>query len=211
MGELDLAAFLDESRKPVRDPRTGRPVPSGLHYVVAASIVLHGDSEPLRANLTAIAHDVGRPLHYADLGTKGRVRTLTALGELDRWEGLIYETSDPINERIPERRTRARLLKTAFPDLVINHEVQTITMETRSTPIKGFHQLDEQDHSTWRSLIDRGSIPAGPTLGHKDKSEPLLWVPDLLAGVRSDHLCVVNRSNFALISHRVSSIVSVSG
>lgn len=206
-----MVAFLDESRKPVRDPETGRPIPSVLHYVVAAAIVLQGDAAQLRSSLRSVAHDVGRPLHYSDLGTDGRIQALNALGELTGWEGLIYETNTPVSDRVPERRTRARLLRVAFPDLTTRQEAQTVTLETRSTPRLGFHQLDEHDHSTWRSLIDRGSVPHGLTLRHGDKSDPLLWVPDLVAGARSDHLCATNRSNFPLISHRVSAIVRVDG
>jgi len=35
----DLIAFLDESRKPVRDGRTGRVSGRGDHYVVVAAVV----------------------------------------------------------------------------------------------------------------------------------------------------------------------------
>ena len=102
--DLDVVAFLDESRKPMRDPQSGRPVASELHYAVAAALLLRGDLESLRADLVSIAHNVGGSLHYADLGRERRIAALTALGELDGWEGLIYETAAPLSHRIPERR-----------------------------------------------------------------------------------------------------------
>jgi len=43
MSDLEILAFLDESRKPVRDAGTGRVGASGDYYGVAAAIVLRGD------------------------------------------------------------------------------------------------------------------------------------------------------------------------
>lgn len=209
--DLDVVAFLDESRKPIRDPQSGRPVASELHYAVAAAMLFRGDLESLRADLVSIARNVGGSLHYADLGPGRRIAALTALGELDGWEGLIYETAVPLSHRIPERRTRARLLGVAFPDLLNRHEVHTITLETRASPQRGFSQLDQHDHSTWQSLVDQGLVPRRRVLTHGDKSEPLLWVADLMAGARTDHLCAVNRGNYAIISHRVTASTPVAG
>lgn len=211
MDDLDVVAYLDESRKPGRDPKSGRVRSSGLHYAVAAAMVFHGDVTSISANLSALAMDVGRKLHYADLGPERQVEVLREMAGMDGWEGLIYETAAPVSHEIPERRTRARILKVAFPDLLNRHEVRAVTLETRASPKKGFGQLDQHDHSTWRSLVDRGLIPRDGVLTHGDKSEPLLWAADLVAGARTDHLCNVNRSNYALISHLVTAITAVAG
>lgn len=86
-----------------------------------------------------------------------------------------------------------------------------VTLETRAAPKKGFHTLDQHDHATWRSLIDRDLVPAGRAIVHADKTEPLLWVADLLAGARSDYLCGADRGLYPLIAHRVSHITAVDG
>lgn len=211
MDDLDVVAYLDESRKPVRDPKSGRVSSSGLHYVVAAAMVFHGDVKSISANLSALAMDIGRKLHYSDLGPERQVEVLREVAGMGGWEGLIYETAAPLSNDIPERRTRARILKVALPDLLNRHEVRAVTLETRASPKKGFMQLDQHDHSTWRSLVDLGLIPTDGVLTHGTKSEPLLWVADLVAGARTDHLCNVNRGSYALIGHRVTAITPVAG
>ena len=209
MTDLDILAFVDESRKPMRDPATGNVATTGDHYVVAAAIVLSGDAAGMRDELRGLLEEVGHDLHYSQLSAKRRAVALNGIAGIAGWDALVYETAAPVPGRRPERRTRARILTAALPDLTGAHGVRVVTLETRAAPKKGFHTLDQHDHATWRSLVDRGLVPTGRAIAHGDKAEPLLWVADLLAGARSDHLCGADRGMFPLIAHRVSHITTV--
>ena len=90
----ELIAFLDESRKPLRDPATRRLDTHGRkHYVVAAAVVIDGDSPNIRSWLKQIEAEGGYPLHYQDLSTARRVRALEAIDEIGGWDGYLYETA----------------------------------------------------------------------------------------------------------------------
>lgn len=211
MTDLDILAFVDESKKPVRDPATGKVSAAGDHYVVAAAIVLNGDAADIRAELRDLLEEVGHDLHYSHMSARRRAVALTGIVDISGWDGLVYETATPVPGRRPEQRTRARILTAALPDLTEVHGVRVVTLETRAAPQKGFYTLDQDDHATWRSLIDRGLVPSGRAIAHGDKSEPLLWVADLLAGARSDYLCGTDRGMYPLIAHRASHITTVEG
>lgn len=211
MTHLDILAFLDESKKPMRDAATGKVAASGDHYVVAAAIVLRGDATTIRSQLRDLLEVVGHDLHYSHMSARRRAAALMGIADIAGWDGLIYETATPVPARRSERRTRARILNAALPDLTGAHGVSIVTLETRAAPKKGFHTLDQHDHATWRSLIDRGLVTNRHTIAHGDKTEPLLWVADLLAGARSDHLCGTDRGTYPLVAHRVSHITTVAG
>ena len=211
VAHLDILAFLDESKKPMRDPATGKVAASGDHYVVAAAVVLRGDATTIRNELRDLLAVVSHDLHYSQLSVRRRVVALTGIAGIAGWDGFIYETATPVPARRTERRTRARILSAALPDLTGTRGAKIITLETGAAPKKGFHTLDQHDNATLRSLIARGLITGGHTITHGDKAEPLLWVADLLAGARSDHLCGVDRGTYPLIAHRVSRITTVVG
>ena len=211
MTDIDILAFVDESKKPMRDPATGKVAATGDHYVVAVAIVLSGDAADIRAELRDLLEVVGHDLHYSHMSARRRTVALTGIADISGWDGLVYETATPVPGRRPEQRTRARILSAAFPDLTGVHGVRVVTLETRAAPKKGFHTLDQHDHATWRSLIDRGLVPSGGVIVHGDKAEPLLWVADLVAGARTDYLCGTDRGMYPLIAHRVSHITPVTG
>ena len=106
-----LIAFLDESKKPVRDRSTGRVATGGDHYyVVAAAIVFASDLGDVRAQLSDIEAGLGYKLHYGDLSHKRRVEAIEAVEAIDGWDGYIFETARPLSSRhYTERHVRARL------------------------------------------------------------------------------------------------------
>ncbi len=57
----ELIAYVDESRKPMRDPATGRVSGAGEYYVLAAAVVLDGDCDDLRTSLNRIAVEILPP------------------------------------------------------------------------------------------------------------------------------------------------------
>lgn len=200
----DLVAFIDESKKPMRDPATGRVAERGEHYVVAAAVVIDGDND-IRAAVADIEQRLGYRLHYADL--RSRERRLAAVIELERvagWDGYLFETARPLPSRHhSEHHIRAKTLTSAFAILGVDGGVTRIILETRATPSRGFTQLDQKDHEVLQKLLTRKTVPADLRISHTDKSEPLLAIADILAGARSDFLCLADQEAYPLIAHRV--------
>ena len=57
-------------------------------------------------------------------------------------------------------------------------------------------------------LIARGELRAETDLTHVTKSEPLLWIADVVAGARSDLLCGRDHATYPLLAHRVRRVVA---
>jgi len=210
--ETTLVAFIDESRKPARDRRTGRVAPEGQHYAVASAVILAGDADPIRAALVDIAGEVtgGNRLRWSDLSAARRRRVLAGVLTIDAWEGRLYETGEGVlTSRTPDVRVRAYALGAAFDHLSTEVGVLHAVLETRSQPILGFTTHDEQDRSLLVSRRQKGVTAADFTIEHLGKEEPLLWLADVLAGMRTDYLCWADRELYPIISHRVASEVTV--
>lgn len=201
----DLIAFLDESKKPVRDRATGRTTAAGDFYVVAAAIVLEGDLNDIRSELTAIETQLGFDLHYRQLRSqRRRIAAIEAINEIGGWDGYMFETAQPLQARHhSEHHIRAKTLTEAFTHLGAAGGVTQVTLETRSYPKRGFYQLDQKDHQVLQKLLTRKQVPEEFRIRHTDKTEPVLKLADLLAGARSDFLCGVNEEVYARIAHRV--------
>lgn len=200
----ELIAFLDESRKPLRDPVTRRVDAHGRkHYVVAAAVVIDGDSPNLRRWLEQVESEVGYPLHYQDLSTARRVAALEAIDGIDGWDGYLYETARALPDAgYDEHHVRAKVIERALTHLSSEGVVRA-TLETRAGTNRRFLPLDNKDHRVVRKLRRQKAIPDDFRISHSNKTETMLQIADLLAGARSDHLCGVNRETFWRISHRV--------
>jgi len=134
----DLVAYLDESRKPVRDLATGRVAGRGEHYVVAAAVVIDGDLGAIRAEITDIETRLRYRLHYADLrGRERKTAVLTALDEVDGWDAYVFETRRPLPTRnFSEHHVRAKILAVAFTLLGNDVGTSRVVLETRATPVR---------------------------------------------------------------------------
>ncbi len=200
----ELIAFLDESRKPTRNPATGRVDSRGLrHYVVAAAAVIDGDIPDIRRQLRRIEDRLGYPLHYRNLSTARRVQTLEAIDHIDGWDGYLYETARALPDaNYNEHHVRAKLVAEALTHLSSQGVVEAV-LETRAGTNWRFLPLDDKDHDVVRRLQQQETIPDSFRIHHGDKTEAILQIADLLAGARSDWLCGVNRENYARIGHRV--------
>lgn len=208
LDETTLIAYIDESRKPARDRRTGKVATEGQHYAVAAAVLLAGDADPARNRLRRIADQVtgGNPLRWSDLGTMKRKTVVEGILAIDSWEAWIYETGDGVlTSRTPDVRVRAYALGTAFDHLSTDVGVGHAVLETRSQPKLGFTTHDRQDRSLLVSRQQKGAASVGFTIEHLGKSEPLLWLADVMAGMRTDYLCWVDRETYPIVAHRVAS------
>ncbi len=206
----ELIAFLDESRKPIRNPATGRlDDPGRNHYVVAAAVVIDGDIPSIRSQLGQVEAGLGYPLHYRNLTTARRVEAVEAIDGIDGWDGYLYETARPLPDAgYSEHHVRAKVITEAFTHLSSEGVVEAV-LETRAGTNRRFLPLDDKDHDVLRRLQQQGTVPGSFRISHDDKTETILHIADLLAGARSDWLCDVNRDTHARIGHRVQTIRTV--
>ena len=208
--ETELVAFIDESRKPARNPATGGISRFGEHYVVAAAVVLRGDIAEVRSQLQEIQLKVGYPLHYQDLSPSRQARALELVGEITDWDGYLFETDRALpSANYSEHHVRAKIIERAFGYLDNEVGVSHAILETRGLEGSGFSHLNQKDHDVLRRLQRQETISPEFQIDHSDKSEGILQISDLLAGSRTDWLCAKRPDQFPLISHRIRSIESV--
>jgi hypothetical protein len=201
MTNLDLTAYVDESCKPVRDRKTGRAT-TGQHYVAASAVILSGDEHRLRADLAALAHTIGAPLHYYELSTAKRIDVVKRLADIDGWEGGTFETRHPFWPSTNEHHARAKVIGEALTVLPTKGATHVV-LETRGVANTGFGKLNQKDHDVLRKLQRQKQVPAGLRIEHRTKAELILAIADIVAGARTDHLCGVTDQPHALLAHRV--------
>ena len=172
-----LVAFLDESRKPMRNAATGRVDDLGRnHYVVAAVVVLDGDNPNIRRQLGRVEAGIGHPLHYRNLSPARRVEALAGIGGLDGWDGYLFETARPLPDaHHNEHHVRAKVVAEAFTHLCSEGVVEAV-LETRAGTKKSFHPLDRKDHQVMRRLQRQRVVPGSFRIRHDDKTETILQV-----------------------------------
>ena len=194
----------------MRDRRTGRVSGQGEFYVIGGIVILSADVVNVRANLREIQARLGYAIHFNELSHLRRIETIKAVLEIDCWDGYIFETASPLEARHhKERHIRARALQDAFTYLCHAGAVTEFILETRAQPSKGFTTLNEDDRRLGQKLKAKKQLPDKFTMQHGDKTEPLLWLADVLAGARSDHICARHEDLFPLLGHRILDIRTV--
>ena len=206
----ELTAFLDESRKPIRNPATGRVAnPKSHYYVVAAAVVLDGDAADTRRQLGLARAHIGVDLHYRNLSKTRRTAALEAIDQIDDWDCYLFETARPLPDtHYSEHHVRAKVIAEAFTHLS-SEGVAAAVLETRAGTKQDFQPLDNKDHQVLRKLQRQGTVPNSFRIRHHDKTEAILQIADLLAGARSDERCDVDRETYYRISHRIRTIRTV--
>lgn len=208
--DAELHGFIDESKKPVRDRQTGKVSGAGDFYVVAAAVVLRGDLRETRAELRALAGDLGVDLHYNELSRQRRIEAVERIAAIESWDGYLFETGRPlISRHNSERRLRAHTMTAAFTVLGTDEGVENLVLETRGKPSEGFTQLDDHDRQVLQRLKTKKQVPRSLSIDHATKAEPLLWLADVLAGARTDHLCNVHADIFPRVTHRIRATQTV--
>lgn len=186
----DLIAFVDESKKPARDPLTGKALPQSW-YAMAAVIVLAGDAEALRTRLVEISHDFRPRLHYKELSSSARRDALSRIGQIADWDAIVVESERPVPIR-KETTVRNGVLGRLLPSLASESDTRFATLESRARQLTGLDTPDHEDRLLVAELIDHARLPANFRITHAHKDEPLLWAADLIVGARTDALAGID-------------------
>ena len=202
---MDLVAYLDESRKPVRDPATGRVADGGEHYVVAAAVVFGTEADRIRASLLAIERDLGFALHYGELRSRARrIAVVDAIVLLPDWDGYLFETARPVDfRRRSEHAIRAAILAEAFPTLEVDAGVGSIVLESRAMVTDVAGVIDTKDLDVLRHVHKSGRVSGALQIGHAPKNEAILAIADVIAGARGDFICGADRGVYPRLAHRI--------
>jgi hypothetical protein len=202
---VDLVAYLDESRKPVRDPSTGNVAGGFEHYVVAAAVVLGEDADSVRESVRGIERDLGFALHYGELRSRARrLAVVDAIVALPDWDGYVFETARAVDfRRRSEHAIRAAILTEAFPTLEEEVGVGRIVLESRAMPADATGAIDTKDQDVLRHAHKRGRVSDALEIGHAPKKEVILAIADIIAGARGDFICGADRGIYPRLAHRI--------
>jgi len=171
---VSLHAFLDESR---------RANDYGSHlYLIAAALVPSEHRVRIERRLRQLVPKGSRRLHFRRDRPAITRRHLLVIAQLLAADEInVVAGHAKIATARHERRARVRLLATLAARLV-QDGVDELVIESRG------HRDIEDDHTLLDCRRD-GAIGADLLWRHdRPHDEPLLWLPDALAGVLGSHL-----------------------
>ena len=162
-------AYVDES---MRHPRRGE---TGA-YVLAATMLADTDVEQVRQEVLNLSTASGLRFHWREEMRNRRSEAVGLVKRLPALHQVVVET--PLDPSRQERCRRLCLHRLLF-DLDA-HGVAVVVMETRTRSLNG---KDTSAIDAWRS---QGLINRTTRVSHADPAaEPLLWLPDIVAGAVS--------------------------
>lgn len=158
-------AFVDET---LWAPRTGRGC-----YVLAASIVAHAELEPARRRLVGLLLARQRRLHWRDESVPRKRKIAASVADAAaRHLVVVGRPMDPARQERARRKCLEHLLH-----LVADAGVRQVVLEAR-TP-----RLDRRDMTLIEALRGRRAMPGTLRVAlQRAETEPLLWLPDVIAG-----------------------------
>jgi hypothetical protein len=150
-------------------------LPRGL-YLMAAVLVSPAQAEPCRAVLRSFLLGRQKRLHWRDERDKRRACLVEAVAALHP-SGIVV-IGVGLDARRQERARRKCMERLLWE--LGNHHVVDVVFERRHS------ELDLRDQELVAVLQGRHSMPPRLQLSWRDpESEPLLWLPDIIAGARS--------------------------
>lgn len=167
-----LLAFVDESMRQV-DSAT-------MCYFMAAAVLPEKDCEAVRETLRPLARRAPKRIHWHDEEDDAKeliVKTILAV----RVESVVVVCA-MIDHRKQER-ARQQVLKHLLYELD-RRAVSHALLESR------FPERDRFDLKSIGGFRNGGYLTRRLVVAHgKPLQEPLLWVPDAVAGAAGDHRC----------------------
>ncbi len=176
-----VIAYVDES---------ARPGPEGSYYVMTAGVIMGAEVDHAREVLAKLHPPKGR-FHWNDEGERGRIAMLEAMVELGVAAFVTWDY--PVGNKRQET-ARRRCLTTLLDDL--RHEgVDELVIERRH------RAQDNLDRQTILDARHAGLAPADLLYRFEaPKAEPLLWVPDAIAGAVGLHLAGLTNDYYNRLS-----------
>ncbi len=164
-----VIAYVDES---------ARQGAEGVYYLVTAGVVVGAEPEEARRALMKLHPPRGR-FHWRHEGQRGRLAMLAVMAELGH--RCIHRLGLPVGSKRQEQ-ARGRCLTALLANLS-REGVDQVVIERRG------EALDRADRQTVVEAKHAGLIPNDFTYGFKaPEVEPLLWLPDAIAGVMGLHI-----------------------
>lgn len=164
--EFVLHAWVDESMRAARDGKDGL-------YLLAAVVADPGECDAVREGLVSLLLRGALRLHWRDETEMRRCKIAALIGSHDLAHVVVVGA--PINHRRQER-ARAQCLERLLYELD-QLGVSDVWLETRHSA------LNERDLRLVEALRGKRSVSLGIRVEFaRPKEEPMLWVPDAVAG-----------------------------
>ena len=158
-----MRAYVDESVHLIGAPSM---------YVLASVVVQHQEADEVRAVLRDSRGNRRNRFHWVNEEQVDREALAKTVGALDLFS--VVAVCSPIDNKRQERARRLCLTQLLWE--LESRGVHDVLLESR-----GAQDLKDQEHISNRQL----PRPAGPRLAYgfgSPTAEPLLWLPDLVAG-----------------------------
>jgi hypothetical protein len=142
-------------------------------YVLAASMLDDADLEPVREEVSNLATTSGLRFHWRKESYKRRYDAVNVVGCLPMLHMVVVGA--PLD---PARQERARRL--CLRRMLFELEAQGVTQVWMEARTRSLNSKDVSAVDVWRS---QHVISHKIRIDHADPAtEPLLWVPDIVAG-----------------------------
>ncbi len=164
-GHTGWWAFVDET---IWAPPTGNGC-----YVLAASIVAQAELEPARGMLLSLLLSRQRRLHWRDESVPRKRKIAATVTDADARHLVVV--GQPMEQAKQERARRKCLEHLLY--LLDDTGVGQVVLEARTA------RLDARDLALIEALRGSRAIPGSMRVGlQRAATEPLLWLPDVIAG-----------------------------
>ncbi len=167
MSGFELHAWVDESMHSAPDGRPG----DGM-YVLAAAVADPAACEPVRERLVHLVPSGKQRLHWRDEDDALRRQMAGAVGSCDLAHVVVVGSRFD-NRR--QERARRRCMERLFFQLE-SLEVSRVTLESRTA------SLNKRDQEMFAALRGCGAMRGLRAEFGLPSAEPMLWVPDVVAG-----------------------------
>ncbi len=177
-----MIAYVDES---------ARPGPEGVYYLVTAGVVVGVDPDQARRTLAKLCPPPGR-FHWYREREQGRMAMLDAMAGMGTAAFVTW--AYPIGEKRQEQ-ARERCMTALFANLE-REGIHQVVIERRED-----RGLNRADRRTVHDAQQAGLVSEAFTYRFEaPKAEPLLWVPDAIAGAVGMHLANKTHDYFDRLS-----------
>lgn len=191
---MSSAAWIDESMRQ-------RPGRCGV-YVLAAAVIRTGDVDSVRFDAARLAPTPRGRVHYRDATNDERRKLIQAVASMTTAMHVVVMGAGMDNSR--QERARSLCMEQLLWQLD-ERGVEHVSIEARTA------SLNAKDTATISHLKRRriitGRLKADFVRPHGPQGDPLLWLPDIVAGaVSSAHGSTVDEHLLAPLALRIDEI-----